>query len=185
MGDIGSIRIFGRFNIGSQSRKALCRVSLLGLGAAFELVSRYVPEMGEIIAGWEEGRRIGIGILPTGPSITLEKRGKRIRYMGSGLADPKVSLLFKNFSAGVLLFTGQIGAAQAVAENRVCVHGNNHEAMEVTHALAVVQTYLFPGIIIRNTFKRPPVLNIRQKARKALVLSLVTPVIAGAAFRKA
>lgn len=166
-----------------KAKYMLCHVSLLALGVTFELVSKYVLEMQEELADWESGRRVCIGVLPGGPSITIEKEGTRINYLGMGPRDPHVSIFFKNLDAGVLIFTGQLGAPAAVAENRVCVHGENGKAMQVTRAMAIVQTYLFPGLILKKTFKRPPKLSSEQLANKAKIMGLLTPMLVLAAFR--
>ncbi|MBN1947910.1 MAG: hypothetical protein JW797_19745 [Bradymonadales bacterium] len=162
----------------------IARTSLMALAATFELTSRHVPAMQEEIADWEDGRRVGIGVLPLGPFITIAKEGNRLKYLGKGLRNAGVSILFKNLDSALLIFTGQLGAPQAVAENRVCVHGNNYHAMQVTRAMAIVQTYLFPGLILNKTFKRPPRLNVRQLGTKALVMGMLTPRLIANAFVK-
>jgi len=165
------------------AKYATCKASLLALGATFELVSAMVPEMKDEVSRWEDGRKVGIGVLPGGPFITIENRGGAIRYVGSGLKDTDLNVLFKNLDSAVLIFTGQLGSAQAVAENRVCVHGDNSKAMQVTRSLALVQTYLFPGIILRNTFKRPPALSASQLATKAAIMAMLVPKLAAISFR--
>ena len=163
---------------GVVAKRALCKGALLGLAAVFELTSRYVKEMQDEIGSWREGRRVTIGVLPSGPYITIEKAGDRLAYVGPNPGDASVSILFKNLDSAILVFTGQLGAPWAVAENRVCVHGSNAEALQVTRAMAIVQTYLFPGPILKKTFKRPPKLSLRQLANKALIMGLLTPVMA-------
>ena len=164
-----------RLRSGVAGKRALCKGALLGLAAVFELASEHVPQMRNEIASWEEGRRVTIGVLPSGPHITIEKSGDRIRYRGPNPEDVSVSILFKNLDSAILLFTGLLGAPWAVAENRVCVHGSNTEAIQVTRAMAIVQTYLFPGPILKKTFKRPPELSVKQLANKARIIGLLTP----------
>lgn len=167
----------------SEAKRALAGVSLLALGVTFELTARYVPDMQEEIRDWEEGRRVTIGVLPTGPTITIEKRGDCLRYLGMRTVDPDLSILFKNLDSAILIFTAQLGAPWAVAENRVCVQGENYKAMQVTRAMAIVQTYLFPGFLLKGIFKRPPVLNATQKATKAKIMALLTPKLLAASIR--
>lgn len=165
------------------TKSVTARISLLALGVTFELASKYVAEMQEEIADWEDGRNVGIGVLPKGPYITIRKEGDRIKYLGSGLIEPEISILFKNLDSSILIFTGQLGSPQAVAENRICVQGATYKAMQVTRAMAIVQTYLFPGIILKNTFKRPPKLNGEQLAIKAKIMGLLTPKLMMAAIK--
>ncbi len=166
--------------VSTGAKVALSRVSLLALAATFELTGKYTQEMKEEIADWEDGRRVGIGVLPQGPYITVEKHADGFRILGAGLRDPHISILFKNLDSAILIFTGMLGAPMAVAENRVCVQGNNYHAMQVTRAMAIVQTYLFPGIILKNTFKRPPRLSAGQLAIKAKIMGLLTPKLLAA-----
>jgi hypothetical protein len=165
------------------AKRVTARVSLLALGVTFELTSKYVAEMQEEIADWEDGRNVGIGVLPNGPSITIRKEGDRLKYLGSGLQDPEISILFKNLDSALMIFTGQLGSPQAVAENRICVQGNTYKAMQVTRAMAIVQTYLFPGIVLKSSFKRPPKLSSEQLAIKAKIMGLLTPMLLKASFK--
>ena len=172
-----------RFLIAKQAKVVTSQVSLLALGATFELASRYVEAMQKEIADWEEGRRVAIGVLPHGPYITIRKTGDCIECLGLGSKDPELSILFKNLDSAVMLFTGQLGAPKAVAENRVIIQGDNGQAMQVTRAMSIVQTYLFPGLILNKTFKRPPKLTLPQLATKAKIMALLTPGLIGNAMK--
>ncbi len=169
--------------LAKQAKILTSQVSLLALGATFELTSRYVDEMKKEIADWEEGRRVAIGVLPNGPTITILKKGDRIECLGLGSKDPVLSILFKNLDSAVMIFTGQLGAPWAVAENRVIIQGDNAQAMQVTRAMSIVQTYLFPGLILDKTFKRPPKLTPMQLATKAKIMALLTPGLIGNAMK--
>lgn len=161
-------------------KKVVCRVALAALGVTFELCGRMVPEMHRELEGWREGLRVGIGVLPSGPDVTVKHLGGGFRYLGDGLQTPDVSILFKNLESAMLVFTAQIGAHTAVAEDRVIVRGPNDAAMAVTRAMAIVQTYLFPGVLLERTFKRPPRLGPRQLATKAAIMGLLVPELAKA-----
>lgn len=171
------------------AKRALCRTSLLALGTAFELVSQRVPELQAEIAGWEEGRTVSLGVAPAGPHMRIRKRGARIVFLGMGLGSKEAgtaadtSILFKNLDSAVMVFAGLIGSHEAVAENRVSVHGSNHKAMEMTRAMAIVQTYLFPDLMLKRTFKRPPKLTLRQLATKAGIYASLVPALAVTAWR--
>jgi hypothetical protein len=168
----------GAIKAGKSAKEATTKVSLLALGAAFELCSELAPEMAEEISDWEDGRKIGIGVLPNGPAITICKEGGKIRFLGASLIDPDLCMYFKNLDSAMLIFTAQIGAAQAVAENRVCLHGSNYQAMQVTRAMAIVQTYLFPGVLLKATFKNAPKLSRKQIATKVKIMGLLAPRLA-------
>ena len=153
-------------------------VSLLALGATFEQACRLVPEMRREVAEWEDGRRTGVGVMPEGPYITLLKEGDGLKCLGLGLKDPDITILFKNLDSAILIFTGFLGAPAAVAENRICVHGDNSKAMQMTRAMAIAQTYLFPGIILDKTFKRPPKLSLHELVTKGKIMGMLAPTLA-------
>ncbi len=159
----------------SKVKYALLDISLSTLAAAFEEVAKRVPEFKAEIAGWNDGRRVAVGVLPRGPSITLEKRGDRINYLGKGLLSPDVSFLFKNLDSGVMVLTGLMSSHQAVAECRVLIDGDTSQAMELNRTLAIVETYLFPMIILKRIFKTPPKLSPGQLITKAKVYSALSP----------
>ena len=69
-------------------KELTARVSLLALGATFELASRYVPAMSNELSDWEETRNVVIGVLPRGPFITVKKEGPRFRFLGFSQPGP-------------------------------------------------------------------------------------------------
>jgi len=164
-------------------KRTVASVSLAAFGAAFELVSRHVPAMQEEIAGWDEGRRVVIGVLPKGPKITIEKKGNRIVNLGGDEFKADLHILFKNMDSALLIFTGRLGADGAVAENRVTVWGNNGHAMQATRAMQIVQSYLFPMFILKNTFKRPPDYTFSQRLVKMRIMGALTPHMILASYR--
>ncbi len=163
--------------IQTKIKQSFLSTGLLLLGVAFEEVAKRVPELRAEIAYWEDGRRFGVGVLPNGPYITLEKRGDMIYFLGKGLMKPDVSLLFKNLDSGMYVFSGLMGAHTAVAENRVLVKGNNSYAMEATRAMSIVQAYLLPGIVHKIIFKDPPKFSFGQILTKIKVSLALGPGI--------
>jgi len=159
----------------TKSKYALVDTTLTVIGSAFEVASRWVPEFKEEISAWNEGRKCGVGVLPDGPFITLEKRKNKIVYLGKGKQKADVTFLFKNLDSAVMLFTAQISAHQAAAECRILIDGVNSYAMELNRTLAIVETYLFPGLIINMIFKRPPQLTPKQQVTKSRVYAALMP----------
>jgi len=159
----------------TKSKYALVDTTLTVIGSAFEVASRLVPEFKEEISAWNEGRKCGVGVLPDGPFITLEKRKNKIVYLGKGKQKADVTFLFKNLDSAVMLFTAQISAHQAAAECRILIDGVNSYAMELNRTLAIVETYLFPGLIINMIFKRPPQLTPKQQVTKSRVYAALMP----------
>ena len=158
-----------------QAKEFACKATLLVLGTAFELVSKHSPELREEIAGWRPGLTFSMGIMPNGPYMTVKREGDLVKYLGWGLQNPDITILFKNFDAAMLAFTAQIGNHTAVAQKRFIVQGNVGETVKIARALNMVQSYLFPSILFEKLFKRPPEFTTAQLWAKAKVMAGLTP----------
>ena len=158
-------------SISYKAKKAVVETSLLALGVAFEMVSKRSAEFKSEIADWEEGRIFSLGVLPDGPAISLKKEGDRVRYLGKGHKGSKLKLLFKNIDSALLLVTGRMGAHTAYAQHRSILHGNIVQAVQVSRAMSIVQSYLAPGFALKKTCKRPPKLSPPQLLLKARVMA--------------
>lgn len=154
-------------------KKSVVSTSLLALATAFEIVSKYSPELKAELADWEDGRTFSLGVLPDGPAVTLKKVGDKIRYIGKGVKDPHLAIYFKNLDCALLPLTGQMGAHIASAQHRAILHGNVAEAMQINRAMAIVQNYLMPGIVLKKICKRPPKFTGKQLALKARVMAML------------
>jgi len=149
--------------------------SLRALAAMFELVSEHCSELQAELADWEEGRVVGLGVLPHGPAISLLKERERIRFLGTGLRNPTIGILFKNMDAAAMICGGQIGAHMGSIEHRVVVHGNVVHAMQAVRAMNIVQKYLMPALLLNRTTKRPVRLSRSELRTKARVLAGLVP----------
>jgi len=154
-----------------RSKRAIVNTSLVASGVAFELVSKHSPELKAEIADWEEGRVFSLGVLPDGPAVSLKKEGDRIRYLGKGYKNPKLKLLFKNIDCARLMMTGKTSSSAAFAQHRTILHGNIVEAMQVSRAMAIMQSYLFPRSVLKKSMKRPPKLTLAQRLLKARIMA--------------
>ena len=160
-----------------KANRALVATSLRALGATFELVSKYSPEMQSELNGWDEGRVISMGVLPDGPAMSIQKTAGKIRFLGMGLRDPTVAMLFKNMDSAVMTFTGQIGAHTASIQRRVVVHGNITAAMQAMRAMSIVQKFLLPTLLLNQTSKNPVQLSARELLIKARVMAGLAPLL--------
>ncbi len=158
-----------------RAQSALVAASLRALGATFELVSKYSPELQAELATWEDERSVCMGVLPDGPNMTFVHEAGRIRFSGMVNENPDVAMFFKNVESAVMTFTGQMGAHTASIQKRVVVHGNVTHAMQAMRAMSMVQKFLLPGPILNKTFKNPPRLSAAELLIKAKVLAALTP----------
>ena len=155
-----------------------CKTTLQALGTAFELVSKWDKGLQEEIADWEPDLVFSMGILPSGPYMSVKREGNQVRYLGLGEKDPGVSILFKNLDGALLSFTGQIGTPGLAAQRRFLVKGAVSESVKIARALEIVQKFLFPSIILKKIFKNPPRFSTADLITKAKVYAAIGPAIA-------
>lgn len=161
-----------------QLKKGVVGASLLALGTAFEIVSKYGRDLRAEIADWEEGRVFSLGVMPNGPSMVLKKEGGRIRYLGSRSEKAEPKILFKNMDCAFMPLAGMMSSDTAFVQHRAILHGSVGSAMEVSRAMAIVQIYLLPGFMFGRLYKRPPKLSLGQYLLKAWVFTVLLPCMA-------
>ncbi len=158
--------------------KLVVNTSLLALGTAFELVSRRERQLRAELAAWEDGRIVALGVKPRGPFMVLRKEGDRIRYLGGCAQQADLKILFKNLDCALMPLTGMMSADTAFVQHRAVLHGSVSAAMEVSRALAIVQSYLLPGFMFGWLYKRPPRFTMKQYLLKAWVFLALLPCMA-------
>lgn len=174
------MKMFSVSNIFSMKygiKEKIASGALLALGVAFEMTSKRIPELRKEISGWEEGRTFSLAVLPHGPSITMIKKGNVIKYLGTGIAGSDLIIYFKNIDSALMTFLGLIGSHTASAQGRTIVHGDIGAVMQIARAMNIVQLYLMPGMVIKKTYKRPPVLSSIQLMRKAAIYAELVPCL--------
>ena len=171
------------FNMSYKNKSKIAGASLLAVGVMFEELSKNCPEMKDEISRWNEGRTFSLGVLPSGPMITVQKKGGRIKYLGAGDRDSDLIIYFKNMDAALMVFLGMIGSHTATVQGRTIVHGDLGEAMQAVRALDIVVKYLMPGFLFDNLFKRRPQMNFSQLTRKTGLMLQLLPSMALKATR--
>lgn len=156
-------------------KESVVSISLLALGTAFEMVSKWDKELKAELEDWEEGRVFALAVWPNGPAATMKKEGGQIRYLGKGLKEnPSVIIYFKNLDSAILPFTGQIGSHIAFTQHRGILHGDVGKGMQISRAMAIVQRYLMPGLVFKTIFKRPPKVTGQYLLLKAKVMGMLS-----------
>jgi hypothetical protein len=171
------------FLLSFKTKQRIAAIAMLALGVTFEYLSRKCAALRSEIAGWEEGRVFSLSVMREGPSVSLKKENGAIRYLGFGLKSPDIAFYFKNIDSALLVFTGMMGAHTASIQRRTIVHGDIGMAMETLRAMNIVQMYLFPGFVLKATFKRPPKMSFGQLLFKAWVMLRLCPGLIAAAGR--
>ncbi len=159
----------------SRAKFLLLENMMLSLGSAFEVASKCVPEIKREIAGWNEGRRLAMQILPKGPAITLAKQGDRIRMVGKGVQASDVTFMFKNLDAAVPVFVGMQSTHEAMAQNKIMIQGDNAYAQEFNRTMSLVLANLFPVFAYKHLFKAKPKLGVKGMINKSKVYLLLVP----------
>ncbi len=158
-----------------KAKRAVVSSSMRTMGATFELVSEKCPELQSELGEWEDGRVVGLGVLPDGPAISLVAEQGRIRFLGKGLQNPTISILFKNMDAAAMIFGGQMGAHMGSVEHRVILHGNLVHAMQTVRAMNITQKFLMPTMLLNRNTKRPVRLSGAELRIKSRVLAGLVP----------
>jgi hypothetical protein len=140
-----------------QLKTLLARVILWFLGrgicACAAADSRAQAEVRE----WAEGVRIAMLVEPGGPAMALEKRGGRLRFLGSrGVDSADLVIRFKHIDAALPVLLGMSSVAQGWAERRMTMKGDLTFAMSVVRVMLLVEAYLFPKLITRRIMQRVP-----------------------------
>lgn len=161
--------------IQSKAKYMLVDTMMLFLGSAFEVASKYVPELKEEMSDWNDGRRFALCVMPDGPSITLEKQGDMVKFLGKGVQSPDVAFFFKNLDAAVPVFVGLNSTHNGFAQGKIMIQGNLAFAMEVNRAMTLVLAYLFPIFAFKHLFKAPPRLGVLGLINKAKVYTALVP----------
>lgn len=173
------------FSGSHQAKKLVALTALKAVGVAFELAAKWDPEVQREIADWNDNEVFAMGVLPKGPFISVRKVGRdRVEFLGTGMKNPDVGILFKNLDAAMMVFTGQIGTHIAAAERRFLVLGNLSECMKISRTLQLVQAFLLPGFIVRKSFKRAPQFTRAQKITKAKIYAAFAPLLAAKMLKK-
>ncbi len=159
-------------------KKMVASASLLALGTAFEIVSKKEPSLKSEIEAWEEGRIFSLGVMHDGPAMVLKKEKGCIRYLGTCPDNANPKILFKNIDCALMPLTGMMSADIAFVQHRAVLHGCISAAMEISRAMAIVQSYLLPGFMFGWLYKRPPRFTLRQYLLKLWVMIILLPCMA-------
>jgi aldehyde:ferredoxin oxidoreductase len=142
------------------------KIAMFAIGRAWQTLYRFDECLQREVAGWPQGYKVMFKVLPHGPQLVMGKDARgRLRYDGSRYSEEDVDLVFffKNVECAFVVFSAQMGAAQAHAEHRTSVKGDLRYGLSVIRSLNVVQTYIFPQRIARRTVKRPARIPVFRK----------------------
>jgi hypothetical protein len=146
------------------------------LGRGLQSATRFDKDLHKECADWPQGFRIAMQVLPNGPSLLMEKQGKRLKYKGLK-TDPNADLLIeiKNTATAFRMIMAQIGAHHVYAEHKIGVVGNIADSMRFIRLVNKVEGYLFFGPLNKKILKKRPKNDRRQVLNSLHVYFLGIP----------
>lgn len=103
-----------------------------------------------------EGAAYSVVAAEGGPELHVQWRGGRLVR----LSEPAVGacvLRVKSMRDAFLMFTGQMGLAQAYARHAFSLRGDIAEVMRLARLVNLVEAYLFPRVMTRRMMTDVPV----------------------------
>ena len=157
-------------------RRMLIKAGFFLLGRGLQSATRFDKDLHNDCADWPQGFRIAMQVLPGGPALLMEKKGKRLKFKGLK-TDPDADLLIeiKNTATAFRMITAQIGAHHVYAEHKIGVVGNIADSMRFIRLVNKVEGYLFFGPLNKKILKKQPKNNLRQMVNTLHVYFLGIP----------
>ncbi len=146
------------------------------LGRALSSASKFEPRIRKEVASWEEGFKIKMFVLPSGPALGWEKQHGKLQYLGSRLDHGDLIVNFKNLTSAFLLMTPQVGLAQGFAEHRVNVVGDLNKAISLTRCISILLPYLYPDFIVKRLLKEIPQIKYNRLYRMLYLYLIGIPL---------
>jgi hypothetical protein len=157
----------GEYKIIKPGRKRfksiVCKVVLVILGRAFQVISEKDNEIADEIAAWPEGFKLELNVLPFGPRLILHKKNGRVKAKGFDDKTPDLSVNFKNVDSAFLILTPLMGVPRGFAEHRFTVIGDVAKAMSFVRCLNLILAYLYPDFLCKNLMRRIPHIKFTKR----------------------
>ena len=156
-------------------KKALAWLVMFILGRAFQSASRWDPTVRHEAARWPEGFKVLMKV-PKGPAMALVKEKGRIKYKGSRVDHPDLTITYKNIEGAFMIFTTQMGAEVGFAQHRMSVKGDLAKAMSFIRCVKMLQDYLFPPFLSKRVLKRVPRFGLKEHAVRLVIYTVGIPL---------
>lgn len=156
-------------------KKCVCAIVFFVLGRALQSASKHDIDIKKEISVWRDGFKIKMFISPNGPSMLLEKKGNRLKYVGAKNEEADLVINYKNIECAFMVLTPQKGIPQAFAEHRMSVVGYLGDAMIFTRCINIVLCYLYPRFINKRLLRRVPSLDLKKQLNRFVIYLLGIP----------
>lgn len=131
------------------------KVIMFFLYRGMKVLYKYDTRVHNEIADWPIGRTIVLAASQNGPELCMRKVSWGIVRTGN-IEDPDILISFKSIEGAFLVFSGQIGTAQAYAQHRFLVKGDIAEVMSIVRCIDLTEAYLLPKIMTKRILRRVP-----------------------------
>jgi hypothetical protein len=140
-----------------QLKALLIRIILWFLGRGICACAAADSRVQAEVREWEDGVRVVLRVEPAGPAMALEKRGGRLRFLGTReIPGAHLIITFKHLDAALPILLGMTSVARGYAERRMTMKGDLTFAMSVVRVMLLVEAYLFPRMITRRIMQQVP-----------------------------
>lgn len=156
-------------------KNLVIKIVMFIMGRGMQSASKHDSDIKKEIESFPEGFRIAMKVLPNGSSLTVEKKGNNMKYLGSKNLGADLVINFKNSESAFMVFTAQMGTAKGFAEHRISVKGELSYAMTFTRCINILQGYLFIGIINKRIMKRLPPMPFKKQLIRFVIYFLGIP----------
>jgi aldehyde:ferredoxin oxidoreductase len=154
-------------------KQGLVKTILFILGRALQTASKLDKSIQKELEAFPVGYTAMMYTLPHGPGMAVQKNANgTFTYLGLKIKPEQADLVIfmKHTEAALMMLTGQIGTSQAMAEHRMMVKGNIHLGMVFTRCLNIVETYLFPQLIVKRILRNVPQIPFWKRYARRLVI---------------
>ncbi len=155
---------------------AVVKTMFFALGRATPAILRMDKEAGKELAGWDEGFKVMLEVLPKGPFLSFEKKDGALVFLGLVETEADLIVSFKNLESAFLMLTTQISTPEAYAQHRISVKGEIKTGMSFTRCLNIVQFLLFPEIISKRVLKRLPEMTMDRWLTRLYAYLVAVPL---------
>lgn len=138
-----------------ESKIILEKIILFFLYRGMKVLYKYDTRIRKEITGWPIGRTIVLAASDKGPKLCIRRVSWGIVRVWD-IKEPDIRIAFKSIEGAFLVFSGQIGTAQAYAQHRFLVKGDIAEVMSVVRCIDLTEAYLFPPIMSKRILRKVP-----------------------------
>ena len=131
------------------------KIILFFLYRGMKVLYKYDTRIRKEISNWPVGSTIVLAACKSGPYLCIRRVSWGIVRVSS-IPNPDILITFKSLEGAFLVFSGQIGIAQAYSQHRFLVKGGIAQVMSIVRCIDLTEGYLFPKIMTKRILRKVP-----------------------------